>query len=68
MYNAGARPDSLSSNDGYETLSADINAKTYWRWVPLMACQVPIPKRKMWSCPHLVVGGQRMMVESNQIL
>ena len=27
MYNAGARPDSLSSNDGYETLSADINAK-----------------------------------------
>ena len=27
MYNAGARPDSLSSNDGYETLSTDINAK-----------------------------------------
>ena len=27
MYNAGPRPDSLSSNDGYETLSADINAK-----------------------------------------
>ena len=27
MYNAGARPDSLSSNDGYETLSADINSK-----------------------------------------
>jgi hypothetical protein len=27
MYNAGTRPDSLSSNDGYETLSADINAK-----------------------------------------
>ena len=27
MYNAGARPDSLSSNNSYETLSADINAK-----------------------------------------
>lgn len=27
MYNAGGRPDSLSSNDAYETLSTDINAK-----------------------------------------
>ena len=27
MYNAGARPDSLSSNDAYETISTDINAK-----------------------------------------
>ncbi len=27
MYNAGTRPDSLSSNDSYETLSSDINAK-----------------------------------------
>ena len=27
MYNAGVRPDSLSSNDAYETLSTDINAK-----------------------------------------